>query len=404
MSRRAILLILGLVAASGIAGSPANPPGWTPADPPAGAGAMAPSLTAAGKDLLLTWLEPLGPPKEPTGHQLRFARLSAAGWSKPATVASGPGFFANWADFPGVGQAPDGSLTAHWLAKTGDDTYAYGIYLARSADGGATWSKAGMLNDDKVPAEHGFVSWVAEPAGLRAFWLDGRETAKKGPMTLRTALLDKGAPSQSELVDDRVCDCCQTGAALAAAGPVVAFRDRTAEEIRDIYVVRRTASGWSKPVRVGADNWKIPGCPVNGPAIAASGRQVAVAWFTGAPPAGPRVQLAVSNDGGATFGKPVLIDGGKPLGRVDLVLDGTDAIVSWMSLVGDNAAIRLRRVSPAGKMGAPLTIAATSSARGSGFPRLAVQEGRLHIAWVEEGDQGRRVKVGSLPLKAVGPG
>lgn len=404
MSRRAVLLALGLVTASSIAGSSSNPPGWTPADPPAGPGAMAPSLTAAGKDLLLTWLEPLGPLKEPTGHQLRFARLSAAGWSKPSTVASGPGFFANWADFPGVGQAPDGSLTAHWLAKTGDDTYAYGIYLARSADGGATWSKTGMLHDDKVPAEHGFVSWLPEPAGLRAFWLDGRETAKKGPMTLRTALLDKGTPSQSELVDDRVCDCCQTGAALAAGGPVVAFRDRTAGEIRDIYVVRRTASGWSKPVRVGADNWKIPGCPVNGPAIAASGKQVAVAWFTGAPPAGPRIQLALSNDGGATFGKPVLIDGGKPLGRVDLVLDGADAIVSWMSLVGENAAIRLRRVSPAGKMGVPLTIAATSSARGSGFPRLAVQEGRLHIAWVEEGDQGRRVRMGSLPLKAVGPG
>jgi len=406
MSRRAVLFLpaaLGLLTASGFAGSSSNPPGWTPADPPAGPGAMAPNLTAAGKDLLLTCLEPLGPPKEPTGHQLRFARLTANGWSKPSTVASGPGFFANWADFPGVGQAPDGSLTAHWLAKTGDDTYAYGIYLARSADGGATWSKTGMLHDDKVPAEHGFVSWLPEPAGLRAFWLDGRETPKKGPMTLRTALLDKGAPASSELMDDRVCDCCQTDAALAAAGPVVAFRDRTAEEIRDIYVVRRTAAGWSKPVRVGADDWKIPGCPVNGPAIAAAGKQVAVAWFTGAPP-GPRVQLAVSSDGGATFARPVLIDTGKPLGRVDLVLDGSDAIVSWMSLVGDNAVIRLRRVSAKGKLGNPVAIAATNSARGSGFPRLAVQGGRLHVAWVEEGDQGRRVRMGSLPLKTVGPG
>jgi hypothetical protein len=392
MSWRALLLILAL------AGSSSNPPGWKQADPPAAPGAMAPSLVAADQDVLLTWLEPLA-----SGHQLRFARLSAGGWSKPSTVASGPGFFANWADFPGVGQAPDGSLTAHWLAKTGDDTYAYGIYLARSADGGATWSKTGLLHDDKVPAEHGFVSWVREPAGLRAFWLDGRETPKEGPMTLRTALVDGGSPKAGELVDDRVCDCCQTDAALAAAGPVIAFRDRTADEIRDIQVVRRTAAGWSKPVRVGADDWKIPGCPVNGPAIAAAGKQVAVAWFTGAPPS-PRVQLAVSKDGGATFGKPILIDAGKPLGRVDLVLDGDDAIVSWMSLIGDNAVIRLRRVSASGKQGNPVAIAATSAARGSGFPRLAVQGGRLHVAWVEEGDQGRRVRMGSLPLKSVGPG
>ena len=403
MSRRACFLIpaaLGLLVASGIAGSPSDPPGWMTSDPPAGPGAMAPSLTVSGKDLLLTWLEPLGPVKEPTGHQLRFARLSGDRWSKPSTVASGPGFFANWADFPAVGQAADGSLTAHWLAKTGDDTYAYGIHLARSADGGATWAPTGMLHDDKVPAEHGFVSWLPEPAGLRAFWLDGRETPKKGPMTLRTALLDQGAPKSGELVDDRVCDCCQTDAALAAAGPVIAFRDRAADEVRDIYVVRRTSAGWSKPVLVGADDWKIPGCPVNGPAVAAAGKLVTVAWFTGAPP-GPRVQLAVSNDGGATFGKPVLIDTGKPLGRVDLALDGTDAIVSWMSLVGDNAVIRLRRVSAKGKVGIPMAVAATSAARGSGFPRLAVLGGRLYVAWVEEGDQGRRVRMGSLPVKAL---
>lgn len=394
----AILLTVGIAAAPGAS---SNPPGWKAADPPAGPGAMAPSLTAAGQDVLLTWLEPLGPPKEPTGHQLRFARLAAGGWSKPSTIASGPGFFANWADFPGVGRAPDGSLSAHWLAKTGDDTYAYGIYLARSTDGGATWSKAGLLHDDNIPAEHGFVSWVPEPAGLRAFWLDGRETAKKGPMTLRTAMLDKGQPKESQLVDAKVCDCCQTDAALAAGGPVVAFRDRSDDEVRDIYVVRRTGTGWSKPVRVGADDWKIPGCPVNGPAIAAAGNQVAVAWFTAAPP-GPRVQLALSSDGGATFGKPVLIDAAKPLGRVDLVLDGDNAIVSWMSLMGDNAVIRLRRVGPKGKMGNPVAIAATSAARGSGFPRLAAQGGKLHIAWVEEGDKGRRVRMGSLPLKSVG--
>jgi len=174
------------------------------------------------------------------------------------------------------------------------------------------------------------------------------------------------------------------------------------DEVRDIYAVRRTPSGWSQPVRVGADDWEIPGCPVNGPAIAAAGKLVTVAWFTAAPP-GPRVQLAVSSDGGATFGKPILIDTGKPLGRVDLVLDGTDAIVSWMSLVGENAVIRLRRVSPKGKMGNLLAIAATSAARGSGFPRLAVMGGRLHMAWVEEGDQGRRVRMGSLPVKGIAP-
>lgn len=396
----AITLVLGGTGTAGAPASPSAPSGWTQADPPAGAGAMSPNLTVSGKDLLLTWLEPLGPAGEPKGHQLRVSRLAGGRWSAPVTVVSGPGFFANWADFPALAQAPDGSLTAHWLAKTGADTYAYGIYLAQSKDGGATWSKTGMLHEDKVPAEHGFVSWVAEKGGLRAFWLDGRETPKGGAMTLRTTLLENGTAPAGERVDDRVCDCCQTDAALAEAGPVVAFRDRTPKEVRDIYVVRRTASGWSEPVAVHADNWQIPGCPVNGPAIAAAGKRVAVAWFTGVPK--PRVQLAFSEDGGAHFGKPVLIDGGKPLGRVDLLLDADgNAVVSWMALAGKGAAVHLRRVTPQGKPGSTMTLAATSAARGSGFPRMALLDGRLHLAWVEEGETSKKVRLGSLPAGAL---
>lgn len=402
----ALTAVLVLLAAGGAAVSlsaAAGIAGWREANPPAGPGAMAPSLTASGKDgkdLLLTWLEPL-PAKagakadeDKRAYALRFSRLRDAKWSAPVTVASGDNFFANWADFPAVAQAPDGSLAAHWLAKTGDDTYAYGIFLARSTDGGATWSPAGMLHGDRVPAEHGFVSWLAQPGGLRAFWLDGRETAKKGPMALRTGLVAKTAGAE-ELLDPRVCDCCQTDAALTSDGPIVAFRDRSDKEVRDIYVIRKTAKGWSQPTPVHADNWQIPGCPVNGPAIAASGRQVAVAWFTAAPPT-PRVQIAFSKDGGATFGRPVLIDGDKPLGRVDLVLDRSgDAIVSWLALEGKGAAVRLRRVSPKGRAGAPVTVAATSAARSSGFPRTVLSGDRLYLAWVEDGNPSK-VRIASL--------
>lgn len=400
----ALLLAAGGAAVSlSAAAGPAGITGWQETNPPAGPGAMAPSLTAAGGDLLLTWLEPLParagakPEEDKKAYVLRFSRLRGGQWSPPVAVASGDDFFANWADFPAVGQAPDGSLAAHWLAKTGDDTYAYGIFLARSTDGGATWQPAGMLHGDRVPAEHGFVSWVTQPGGLRAFWLDGRETAKKGPMALRTRLVGKTAGAE-ELLDPRVCDCCQTDAALTSDGPIVAFRDRSDKEVRDISVVRKTAQGWSQPTPVHADNWQIPGCPVNGPAIAAAGRQVAVAWFTAAPPS-PRVQIAFSKDGGATFGRPVLIDGDKPLGRVDLVLDRSgDALVSWLALEGKGAAVRLRRVSPRGKAGAPVTVAATSAARSSGFPRTVLSGDRLYLAWVEDGKDGKlsKIRVASL--------
>src|SRR5262245_41776818 len=324
---------------------------------------MAPNLAVAGGDVLLTWLEPVSSAAD-RSHRLRFSRLAGDRWSPPVTIASGSRFFANWADFPGAIAAPDGSLVAHWLEQAGSGDYAYGVKIARSADGGATWSPSGSLHPEDAFAEHGFVSWIPDGRGVRAFWLDGREmkgmSEQEGAMTLRTAAVRGGKAEGDEKIDGRVCSCCQTDAALADAGPVIAYRDRSEKEVRDISVVRRTPAGWSRPVRVHADDWKIPGCPVNGPAIAAGGRRVAVAWFTAAPP-NPRVQVAFSADGGATFGPALLVDGDKPFGRVDLALDANgDALVSWLAAGGKGADLRLRRVSAQGKLGRPLTLATTS--------------------------------------------
>lgn len=369
-------------------------------DPPAAPGAMAPNLALDGDDVLLTWLEPLPSRGAEKVHRLRFARLSGGRWSAPSTVSQGPGFFANWADVPAVVAGPRGELLAHWLAKSGPGTYAYGVELARSTDGGRSWRRLGLLHEPDSETEHGFVTFVPERDGVRAFWLDGRETAKGGAMALRTALVGASA-GRSELLDPRICDCCQTDAAMTGQGPLVVYRDRSEGEVRDILAIRRAGAGWSRPAVVHADGWKIPGCPVNGPAVAAMGRRAAVAWFTGAPPAGARVQLALSQDAGASFGPPLLIDGERPLGRVDVALDAAGgAVVSWLALDGENAAVRLRRASSAGAVGAAMTVAGTGAARSSGFPRLARLGDRLVVTWLEDGEPSR-LRTSLLPLAAV---
>jgi hypothetical protein len=366
---------------------------------------MAPNLAASGGEVLLTWLEPMNTAAG-KAHRLRVSRLAGGRWSPATTIVSGPNLLANWADFPGVISAPDGSLVVHWLEMAGPDAYGYGIKLARSTDGGATWSPSGSLHPEDASSEYGFVSWLPEQQAVRGFWLDGRELKGKseqgGAMTLRTATLRGGKVEGGETIDGRVCSCCQTDAAMTDLGPVIAYRDRSDEEVRDVSVIRRTAAGWSRPVRVHADNWKIPGCPVNGPAIAASGRRVAVAWFTAAPP-NPRVQVAFSADGGATFGPAVLVDGGKPFGRVDLALDANgDALVSWLAAGGKGADLRLRRISPRGKLGKPLTLASTSAARSSGFPRLVRLGDRLLLAWVDDGAPSK-VRAAAVGVKALIP-
>ncbi len=374
-------------------------------DPPALPGSMGASLARVAGTPLLSWLEPVPGSTDPGAGtkrwRIRTSRFSESSWVPPVTVAEGPDLFANWADFPAVGAVgtPGGtggtSAVAHWLAVSGPDKYAYSIALAGTKDGGATWNPLGWLPKDRTAAEHGFVSWLPEAGpgnGLRAFWLDGRGMPAGGPMTLRSATVDPERGSTGEeLLDDRVCDCCQTDAAMTSEGPIVVYRDRSSEEIRDIAIRRRTQEGWSPPKLVHADGWHIAGCPVNGPAVAALDRRVAVAWFTGAPT--PRVLLAFSNDAGATFSPPIPVDTESPLGRVDLVLDREGrAMVAWLGHepgANERAVLRLQRLPPTGPAGPAITIATTASGRASGFPRLLLDDLHLVVGWTEPGSPGR---------------
>jgi len=397
-------LLLGVVVVACGGPSPPEPPEPPPTtggpagghriDPPAAAGSLAPNLTLAGGDLVLSWLELVAENR----HRLLISRFDGAGWREPVVVAEGERFFANWADLPAVAESGDGSLVAHWLAKTAEDTYAYSIFLARSVDGGASWAELGRLNDDDTPTEHGFVSYAAEGDRLRAFWLDGRDMEEGSAMSLRTALIGETVGA-TELLDTRVCECCSTDAAGGGDGAVVVYRDRADDETRDISVVRRRGAGWSEPESTVADGWTIAGCPVNGPAVDVAGETAAVAWFTAAGDT-PRVQLAFSPDGAATFGPPVVIDEDAPSGRVDLVLDGSGgAVVSWLAIAGDDGSVRLRRVSADGRIGESLEIATTGAARASGFPRLVRLGDTLYLAWVDTTPaDGQQIRAFALPL------
>jgi hypothetical protein len=223
-------------------------------------------------------------------------------------------------------------------------------------------------------------------------------------MTLRHARLETGRPTAATRLDGRVCDCCPTTAVHDAAGGLtVAYRDRSDAEVRDMSTVRRAADGgWSEPLAVHADGWTIPGCPVNGPALAAAGRRAAAAWFTAAHGA-PRVLAAWSADSGAPWSQPAEVDAAEPLGRVGLArLAEGSAVVSWLAADG---AIRLRRLLPDGRLGPAVTVAVTAASRAAGVPRLVATGDRLHAAWVEPGgdDTGSHLRFATQPAAAVPP-
>ena len=363
-----------------------------PLPSPAGASSSVPQMTVEGDRIVMSWVERDG--KKST---LKFAERTATGWSTPAVVISSERVMVNAADVPSVRAMPDGSFAAQWLEESGPDPEAYNLRIAWSADG-KTWSAGVAPNRDKTVSQHGFASLFPSAAGgLGVVWLDGRSThGDEGDMQLRAAMFDKDHKSLSDtLIDARVCECCSTSVAMTADGPIAAYRDRTAGEIRDIYVTRLLAGRWSMLVNVHRDNYKTKGCPINGPAIAARGKDLVVAWFT-APNDTNRSYVAFSHDGGRTFGQPTRVDDVSSLGRMAVALmnDGS-AVVGWVEFENEKSQFKVRRIEANGTKHPAIAVADLSGTR---FPRLALAKGEVVLAWTDADKDSSRVKTARIRM------
>ncbi len=374
----------------------------------AAAGSAEPHLATANDGaVVMSWLEPYD-----DGVALRWSTLNGNQWSEVRTIASGKNWFVNWADFPSVEPIDDTLWAAHWLVKRPGGTYAYDVTMAISRDSGDTWSEPFVPHQDGTATEHGFVSLFPWQGDVGALWLDGRATQAEGDehghgggMTLRAAAIDSDlAPRNKTEVDGLVCDCCQTDVAIAASGPVAVYRNRTDDEVRDIYVTRAVNGVWHDGVPVADDGWEIAGCPVNGPAIAAEGERLGVAWFTAAS-GETKVRFARSLDSGATFGDPIDIALDRPIGRVDTVLlaDGS-AIVSWLRAAqGTAGEICVRSVSIDGEMGPVHVIASTAAGRMSGFPQMVLRGEDVILAWTDVTDATTQVHSTVVRVDTLSP-
>ncbi len=344
-----------------------------------------PRLFSSENKLFLSWIE-----KIDTTAFLKYTVRENDSWSEPQLINSGSDWFVNWADFPAIAES-NGNILTNFLQKSADGTYTYDVKLNLYNSTEQSWKKNFILHNDGTQSEHGFVSM--RPYVGNSFvvvWLDGRETVGKehggGQMTLRAAIVfEDGTIDYDTLIDERVCDCCQTALAI---GPndeiIVAYRDRSDNEIRDISIVRwEMETGWSKPMTIGNDNWKIEGCPVNGPSIDANGTNVGLAWFTGVEGEG-RVNVAFSTDAGITFGEPTRVDAGNATGRVAIqMISETEAAVLWMEPSGDDELIQLIKVNLNGTTAEPITISKKNAERASGFPQMQLIDSKIVIAFTK---------------------
>lgn len=397
-----LALLAATLAAAGCGREEAGPDAAAVVEPglqrwvlPTGPGTAQPDLASAPDgSLLLSWLESI--PGRRT--RLQYAEFGANGvWQATKTVAIGSSFVANWADTPHILALPSGALWVQWLQKSGEAGHAYDVVLATSRNDGMNWSAPLRPHDDGTATEHGFVAlWPQGQDQVGVAWLDGRNMAPAakqdgheghgGAMTLRSAVYDaslQGA-NQAEL-DARVCDCCQTDAAVTSSGALLVYRDRGEEEVRDIVATRFDGNTWSEVKPVFADNWKMPACPVNGPAVAARGADAVVAWYTAAGDK-PAVKLARSDDAGDSFAAPVTLDSGEAVqGRVDVALDERAAWALWLREDGGGQSLMLARYAPdLSKQLEKVEVAKLQGrGRGTGFAQLALRGGRAYVVWTD---------------------
>jgi hypothetical protein len=372
---------------------------------PVGLNAREPALAALPNGgIAVVWTEAEG-----ESSAVKTAILMDESWTEPATAVSSNGLFVNWADFPAIGAFDDGTLVVSWLKENAALSYAYDINIALSGDGGQNWGDTIIPHTDRSTRQHGFVTLLATGLDtMTAVWLDARgydsqndDDSFGNAMQLRSTTIGRDGSLGSDVaLDIRTCTCCQTSAAVAGNGDVlVAYRDRSADEIRDIYVVRRRGGVWSEPIPVHGDAWEISGCPVNGPSIDAHADSAVVAWFTAADNI-PAVKVAFSQDSGQSFEAAFRVDRGEGVGRVAAVmLPNAEALITWVEWRDEGEALVMCRATPDDGCVARQTITINTTPGSINFPQIVHSDGVIYLAWtqpVESGDATSTVRMIAL--------
>ena len=371
---------------------------------PAAAGAIGASLvTAPDGTVWLSWIEPAAA----GATALRCATLDSATllWNAPRTIAQGRDWLVSEADPPSLTVEPAGRLTATWLVQAPTSSppgaghpphhprTGSTALISQSNDRGVTWSPPVSLTRESTAV--GFVSLQAlGDDRVLAAWLDGRgKNGDHGARQLFSRVVGGNGPDW--LLDDSVCECCQTTLARFADGSaLLAYRGRTAGEVRDVHVARLQDNHWSAGRLLSSDDWRIAGCPVNGPQLAAHGGRAVAVWFTAAG-GEPRVLASLTPDAGARFLQPVRLDRGHPLGRVDTVMlaDGS-VLATWLEGAGDQPGLWLRRITPGFESGQAVRLGPLNPAHVTGFPRITLVKdydatpAQLAVAFASAGPAG----------------
>jgi hypothetical protein len=292
---------------------------------------------------------------------------------------------------PKIAYSDDGALNALYVVGKvvpGRRFPLAALRFVRSEDGGKTWSAPVTVTDDSEFGSHNFHALhTARDGSVYVAWLDGRQGKSAAYMT-RSDDGGKTWAANVRIASDEACPCCRTAIATSGSNLYIAWRTVMPGDIRDVVVARSSDRGatWSAPSRVHADNWVFPGCPHAGPAMQADAEgRLNIAWWTGKE-GGAGVYYARSDDGGATWRKPIALGTAqfsKPAHvQLSTTADGK-VVVAWDDGTLKTPQIVVRTSRDGGdSFGPPSVVSAPG--RAATFPVLAVTGNQVTVAWAEQ--------------------
>lgn len=336
------------------------------------------------------------------GHVvLHKSRDEGRSWSAPVTInGTAEAIAADGEGRPKIVVAPDGTVLVSWTKPLGKP-YSGEVRLARSEDGGASFSAPLTVHRDRQEITHRFDSMAVGGDGrVHVTWIDKRdlEAAKAAKQNYRGAAIyaavseDAGRSFRPEVkVADHSCECCRIATAIDTDGaPLLLWRHVFEPNERDHAIVKLGKDGAPGSVeRATFDRWKIDACPHHGPslAVAADGTRHAV-WFDQVDGEG-KVFYGRLRSGRVEGQRTV---GGERAAHADIAVAGMRVAIVWKEFDGQKTHLRAEVSDDGGASFKPVGLTATEGA--SDQPRLLLRGDSVFAFWHTE-REGMRL----FPLK-----
>lgn len=282
-----------------------------------------------------------------TNPQIYITRSTDGGftWSPNVRVTSQQARPAGGMEMgPNIATGPGGGVYINWADIRRPPAWSrVDVCVARSTDGGITFSGDPRINNDSMKSQHQPAIATGADGTVYSVWhgFPAHGEPLVTPVFIARST-DMGSTFEPQRRVDHYagspdprevgsCNCCRPWVFTdGAANVYVAFRIDSAK-IRDIFLSRSTDRGetWSAAVRVSRGMWNYDACPSSGPTGVGRSDTLLVTWMDQRSALeAPSVYLARSTDGGRTFDHEIRIDSSANFPTVALDRQGR-VFVMW---------------------------------------------------------------------------